>query len=371
MKRIPCLDGLRALSIGMVLIGHANGTRALVLGSGEPRSVHFDLSLVGDVAHLGVRVFFVLSGFLITTLLLQERERTGTLDLKGFYVRRTCRIFPAFYVYLAVVGALSLLSLASVSPADLACAATYMTNFHPNRAWLVGHLWSLSVEEQFYLLWPATMLLLGASRARRVVVGALFAAPLARLGWHTLWPGHDTYIGEAFPTVMDAIATGCLLAMTRATLEANPRYMRWLRSRALWLVVPAAFVVNHFADHARVFWLVGESIQNLAIFALVHRVVVMPDTLAGRVLEWRPLAFVGTLSYSLYLWQQPFMNRTSGALTSSFPLNIGLAFAAALASYYLVEQPLLRYRARHAGEPSSSRPAPLGHAVEAVSRASV
>src|SRR6185295_707232 len=134
--RIPTLDGIRAVAFAFVLCAHTLGTGILPMTS----RVH----VFGDI---GVRTFFVLSGFLITTLLLRERARFGAISLRGFYLRRALRIFPAFYTFLAVVIVLRAAGLATASDRDLVFAGTYTMNFHADRAWHVGHLWSLSVEE--------------------------------------------------------------------------------------------------------------------------------------------------------------------------------------------------------------------------------
>ena len=168
-RRIPSLDGFRAISILMVCYGHLSGTR------------NFPVSIVeygrwcGDVAHLGVLVFFVISGFLITSLLMSEHEMTDAVSLKRFYLRRIVRIFPAFYAFILVMAVATLLGAAQLTGRDFAYALTYTVNFEPNRALQIGHLWSLSVEEQFYLLWPLTLLLLRERRALFVAVAAICA----------------------------------------------------------------------------------------------------------------------------------------------------------------------------------------------------
>ena len=131
-SRIPSLDGLRALSISFVLIGH------FAFSSGFP----IQRSWLTDIyAHYGVRIFFVISGFLITTLLIEERKKTGKIDLKQFYIRRAYRIFPAAYFYLLVV---TVVFYSSLSFKYLAAAYTYMTSYAIHSPWILRHLWSLS-----------------------------------------------------------------------------------------------------------------------------------------------------------------------------------------------------------------------------------
>src|ERR1700753_2781860 len=144
-RNIPSLDGLRTISVVLVMLGHLYGTR------GYPQDAI--TRQAGRFAHFGVEVFFVISGLLITTLLLKEREQTGRIDLVNFYLRRTFRIFPAAFFYITVVAIVA-------HPGYLRYAYTYtMCYASQARPWLLGHLWSLSVEEQFYLLWPAALIL--------------------------------------------------------------------------------------------------------------------------------------------------------------------------------------------------------------------
>src|SRR5262249_19081408 len=133
------------------------------------------------VGTFGVRVFFVISGYLITQLLLAEQAKTGAISLKGFYLRRAFRIFPASYTYVGLILIFNAVGWVALMPWDPTCALTYTVNYPPARAWPLGHLWSLSVEEQFYLGWPALLLLLGATRAPLLAAAVLAIAPAARV----------------------------------------------------------------------------------------------------------------------------------------------------------------------------------------------
>ncbi len=332
--RIPSLDGLRALSIMLVLFGHLNGTRGF--------GTH--LEQLGDVANLGVRVFFVISGFLITSLLLKEEQ----VQLGQFYWRRFYRIFPPFYFYLLVLFGLSSARLLAAIPAsDFGWAATYTTNFRIERSWLIGHTWSLSVEEQFYLLWPGLLALVGRRRAMVAALGVLLVTPLIRVGWNFLLPAWRPLIGEAFPTIADSIATGCLLAGFRSRLHAHPLYQRALASSALVpLLVLTLFAINTQHIHPLPFWLAGETMLNVGVAFLIDRAVTRPDTALGAILNFGPLARIGVVSYSLYLWQQVFLDRSSSHWIAAFPQNLGLAMASGFAGYYLVEKPIMKYRDR-------------------------
>ena len=190
MRRLPSLDGVRAVAIGLVILGHE-------LGYDSRRQV-------GDFANLGVRCFFVLSGFLITTLLLEEFRENGRVSLRNFYARRTLRIFPAFYFFLFVVFVLMKRGwVAPIGASSWIHAATYTMDylgFH-DRAWDLGHLWSLAVEEQFYLIWPAALVLLRPRRALWSAFAVILVVPLIRWCTWKYFPGRVDDMKWQFHTV--------------------------------------------------------------------------------------------------------------------------------------------------------------------------
>jgi peptidoglycan/LPS O-acetylase OafA/YrhL len=342
-RRIPSLDGVRAISILMVVYGHLCGT------------LHFPVSIpeygrwCGDVAHLGVLVFFVISGFLITSLLMSEREMTGSISLKRFYLRRIVRIFPAFYAFILVMAIGTVFGVVELTGRDFAYALTYMVNFEPNRGLPIGHLWSLSVEEQFYLLWPLTLLLLRERRALIVAVAAIFTGPLVRVAIRE-WIFHvDPHslngMLTSFPATFDYLAAGCALALLRPWLLTRTWYLRLTASPWLVLAIPLVLLINRMGSHTMAI-LLGSPLMNVCIALLIESSTRHASSLAGRFLNWKPIVFLGVLSYSLYLWQSPFFNHRSSAWINAFPQNLLLAFLAALASYFLIERPFIRLRRR-------------------------
>lgn len=336
--RIPCLDGLRALSIIAVAFGHLCGTRGFPI----PAVV----LLPGDLSNLGVRVFFVISGFLITHLLIQESRASGRISLRGFYLRRSFRIFPAFYLYLSVIAGLAVSGYVAVHWSNIGFAACYVINFLEEKDWVVGHFWSLAVEEQFYLLWPITIVVLGWRRSTLVVVAAVLGAPLLRVGCWYLLPELREIINMAFPTICDAIAIGCVLACLRDQLSGWAAYQRFLSSWWFILVPIAVFVSNAFAAHTRPDYLIGQSIRNIGIALSLDWCLRFPNSIVGRFLNLRWMIWLGILSYSFYLWQQLFLNRNSDSVLCAFPLNIALAMACAVLSFHLVEKPLRKFQSR-------------------------
>jgi len=335
-RGIPSLDGLRALSIGFVILGHLSGTRGF-----------FHLNLTG-LGEFGVRVFFVISGYLITSILLRECEKTGTIHLSTFYFRRLMRLSPALVFYVGVIFALSALGAITLRRGDMLHALTYTMNFHFVRAWQVGHLWSLSVEEQFYLFWPAVLLLAG-SRARAVCFSVVMVVPLIRISSLFVARSMIIHSDELFFTIADTLAAGCALAFTQQRLWQNPRYTRFQNSPAFWFV-PLAALAIHFNPIWRLQALLGFTAMNICIVLTIDQAVRMPKTAWGRFLNLRPMRTVGVISYSLYLWQQLFLNRASDHLVCAFPINLLLAFLMAGISYVLVETPALRLRERWESE---------------------
>jgi peptidoglycan/LPS O-acetylase OafA/YrhL len=320
----------------MVLFSHLLGTQGFL----HPAKT----SGLYEFGNLGVKIFFVISGYLITKLLLEELERTNKIHLGKFYLRRTFRIFPAYYVMIAGLILFYMVGWAGLTPGDVLHALTYTSNYYSARSWSVGHTWSLGVEEQFYLLWPATLVLLGRRKAFFAAASVLFVCPIIRVGyWHFY---HLPGIGYRFETVADAIATGCLLASTRHWFHAQPPYRRFLGSRLFFVVPVSVLFADTFYGRPTVYYLISHTVMNIGIALCLDWCVTYHTGIVGRILNSRPLIFIGVLSYSLYLWQQLFFNRYSTLPINRFPANLVLVALTALGSYYLIEQPTLKLRQR-------------------------
>lgn len=335
-KRIASLDGLRAISISLVLLGHLSGTRYFPL----PKSAGDFFSL----AEVGVIVFFVISGYLITTLLLQKLHTTNHINLLKFYFRRTLRIFPPYYTLLFTLLLLRLFGIIAISNSDLLAAFTYTSNYFGRESWYVGHTWSLAVEEQFYLLWPATLLWLGRRRAMYCAMALLVICPLLRtLAIAHIWHSPDS---TAFEIVADSLASGCLLALLREWLHEQRWYLYWLRTRMFFVLPLLIVAMSALHRSTKIYHSVGLSFINIGAAICVDWCITRPESKVGRWLNARWIVFFGVLSYSLYLWQQVFLNRTVMTIITLFPLNLLLTFIAAIASYNLIETPSLRLRQR-------------------------
>lgn len=318
MGRIPSLDGLRAVSIALVVIGHWAELR-------------YCSDIAGAFANLGVRIFFVISGYLITQLLLKEHSRSATIKLSEFYIRRAYRILPAALVFMLVAFAMFWNELRWY---HMAAAALYVANFDFGHPWFLGHLWSLSVEEQFYFLWPGVLKKWYQHRVA-ILAGVVCFAPVYRVVCHLVGLTHGR-ADETFPAVADILAIGCLLAILEHRV---PRIRaRWAAMMVLPVVlVPVYLGIRHFHLTAMLLF-IGWPLMHVCIAGLLLHVVRTPYW----ILNVRPVAWMGQISYSLYLWQQLFVFGRSARPWYLIFVAIGIAGA----SYYLVEQPVLRLRDR-------------------------
>jgi peptidoglycan/LPS O-acetylase OafA/YrhL len=341
--RIPALDGLRAISIALVFLEHG-GDATGYHAPGIMRRV------VGTIGTVGVDVFFAISGFLITLLLLRELHRTERISLKGFYVRRFLRLMPAAIVFLLTVLVMQGLGRGgTMTGRNWLHVVTYTVNFDPHATWVTGHLWSLSIEEQFYLLWPVALVLLGPRRAGIGAVAWLLGAPVVRFVMLRLHPHDMGRFDNWTPIRVDCIAAGCLLALVAGNAEFRRRTRASAPAAMLLIAGAIALIFLSFLAGLRVAVYgvtVGQSVRALCISALIWFSINHAETVWGRLLEWKPFVIVGVLSYSLYLWQQPFLAPKGQAWVSSPLHGLILAVSAAILSYVFVERPFLRLKDR-------------------------
>jgi peptidoglycan/LPS O-acetylase OafA/YrhL len=236
-----------------------------------------------------VRIFLVLSGYLITVQLLKEHNRTGSIALKTFYARRTLRIFPAAYVFM-VVAAITHWTV--LSGPNILTAFTYTVNYYPHGNHVLGHLWSLGVEEQFYLLWPLTLLLFYRSRLW-IVLAAIAAGPPLRILFWLLWG--TAGLNHPFPVFMDALAMGSAMSILEPHLGRLHRVFesRW------FLLVPGvtAFLPAIQIWNTRIYQVAGLSALHLGIALSLKHLTLRRYPL----LNIRPVMWLGAISYSLYL----------------------------------------------------------------------
>jgi peptidoglycan/LPS O-acetylase OafA/YrhL len=332
--RIPSLDGLRTISITLVIASH------LAFSFG-----HFNLFNAGD---LGVRIFFVISGFLITGLLMAEQERTDGINLLRFYFRRTLRIFPPYYFLLFVLLLFSVLGKIHLTAVQFIPVLSYVSDYIFPDDWNIDHAWSLAVEEQFYLIFPGILVLFGLRRIKWVLAGTILVCPLLRLVDHDLfYAAHPIWLTKGFHANVDTLAVGCLLALIRPALHANRFYSRLISSRLLFVLPLLVFAINADIDYTGLDLGLLFSVNNILIAVMLDWAVTNATGAAGKFLNSAPMVTLGMMSYSIYLWQQPFLHPNPETRYFAFPFNlIGFAICVCL-SYFVVERLSLRLRKRY------------------------
>jgi peptidoglycan/LPS O-acetylase OafA/YrhL len=343
---MPSLDGLRAFSFGLVFAAHV-GLGYIVPGG------------------FGVTVFFFLSGFLITTLMRLEWEKTGTVSLRNFYIRRALRILPPFYLVLAATTVLTVLGVLRWQLDPRAVRAQFL---HYANYWIVRHgdlgfargtgvYWSLAVEEHFYLLFPLLYLLMRKARATPLQQACVLLALCAGiLVWRCVLvfvfrsPSDRTYV--ASDTRFDSILFGCALAVL-----GNPVLDPPAKRDALWKFVllplgALALCGTFLFRDPRFRETLRYSIQGISLIPVFVCAVRFPEWGAMKILNSRLVAFIGVLSYSLYLVHQVIFMALEDRLGATLGLAacaaIALALSVALAwlLQVTIEKPCARLRKR-------------------------
>jgi peptidoglycan/LPS O-acetylase OafA/YrhL len=354
-SRIAGFDGLRALAVLSVVSTHY-GVFAGLEG-------HAIFPLVHGTT--GVRAFFVLSGFLITSLLLRESDKTGGINYANFLMRRALRIFPLYILFLISVSGLYLAGWWKTDPNGLTYAWLYVYNFVPPRLYdpLLAHTWSLAVEEHFYLLWPLALTLLLRNRKTMVwwIVCAA-AVSLVSMVALTRWVGlHGFFLDRWTPVAAFSLLVGCMAAVTlqeRSVIAA--RCARWpgLVAAASLFALPALIKLSDDLDGRFLPGYLAVSLQSVGIAAFLLWLVENQSGKVAATLEWSPLKYIGTISYGIYIWQGFFLGVSPDRLPDSpWPPNptlglLGLALLAPL-SYHFFEKPFLAIKTRFSSAPAA------------------
>jgi peptidoglycan/LPS O-acetylase OafA/YrhL len=343
---LPSIDGLRAVAVMLVVL------------------YHFGLRINGG---LGVTIFFVVSGFLITWLLLKEESKWGGISLRLFYLRRSLRIFPAFYAFwFLVVVILGVMAGKPVVWPHAITAFFYVGNYYQAIAneWVTPlfHTWSLAIEEQFYLLWPAAFIALrnNASRVRALLVGipCIWAYRLL-----LVWLGvGEQYIYASLETRADHLLIGCLLALL---LYENMAGRLWsVLSASSWSIF-ITFSLLAISSAVTVVrgYLYRDTLGFIVDPLLTVVLLVQAMSLAPGWLNWAPVRYVGRISYSVYLYHMLAV-ALAAKLFGKLPLIIHLTGAvilvllAASLSYYVIERPVLKLKDRIGQRRESATAAP-------------
>jgi peptidoglycan/LPS O-acetylase OafA/YrhL len=359
---VPALNGLRGIAI------------LLVMGNHIPlRQIHCLL----PGGFIGVDVFFVLSGFLITTLLLQEFNQTGAISLRKFYIRRALRLGPALIVMLLLVCALSFV-LFDLKRARQNCfhalialfyASNWVKAFSHDGLGIVAQTWSLSAEEQFYFIWPLLLLILlrVSGKSRHVII---VATALAVLSWLdgiflTAKGARDPRLCFGLDDRADTLMIGCILAVVLTSYRVSDNSKRVLQKilkilAPLFLVCLVAFSIIGVLGHG--FFCYGFVVAALMSAALIFDAMIGQQSIFKKFLEMKWLVWLGSVSYGMYLWHWPiyftmaYIYRWNGwtVLLAGTPL----AFLATVLSYYCMEKPILQHKNRFTAERLSKTAAP-------------
>ncbi len=353
MKHIPALDGIRGVAILLVMLFH--------------------LKLPGfSLGWAGVPLFFVLSGFLITGILLEEKTATFSEYLRAFYVKRSLRIFPLFYGYLALN---LVILLVTGRPTDgYAWYVLYFQNYQianaiatdGNIPGIVGHTWSLAVEEQFYLIWPFLVYYFSRRQLAWTCVVLIVASPLARLAILHI-SGNESMAILTLPSCLDMMAYGALLSLLRNAQWGSKAVS------ALFLAGAAITGIAIFQLGLAAFWNSSTWVRQASylytslafIFGIaIWAAAVKPMSLWVKLLSIKPLLYTGKISYGLYIWHYIiFLAFEKLATKLSFMalpmvtpvLAIAASYIVATLSFYLFELYFLRMKDRFTEKSRASR----------------
>lgn len=345
MKHIKGFDGLRAISILFVIASHIWLPEAL------PEASFFKVNYLLIAGVTGVMIFFTLSGFLITLLLLQEQAAKGRIELRKFFARRFLRLLPPLVIFYFLIAVLMLTKQLANNPAALLISFFYLGNFIPKKYWAgeLFHTWSLGVEEQFYLLWPFIVKRFSAwapilrTALLLILVSLLFIKVLPSLT--VQYKGKEGLLGDYFYTDCWFIPA-CLPIMLGALGGAAVFYKKDFfyntlrRSHILLLFGFLLYCCPVYMPHTMSAGYVL-AIQSFGISLFLIWIYFNQQSVLVRLLEFGPIRFLGLISYGVYVYQGLFLRTGPGGGTlavQKYPLNICLTFCAAILSYYTIEK---------------------------------
>jgi len=347
-RKIRSLDGLRAISICMVLLGH--------IAKYLPASItNFFLYKFISNATLGVSIFFVISGYLITKLLIQEKNRTGDISLKNFYIRRVLRIFPIFYLYILLIIVIKAFFFSDIinNYTEIGFAGLYLWNYKHlfnvagNANVYFAHYWSLSMEEQFYFLWPITFLKVKREHLIKAVVVIIICMPFIRVATYFLMPGSRGQIHMMIQTGGDTILIGCLAAMLETQKNLYERFSKVISNNyvgifsALFIFIISKLIKMKFGGTYSMS--VGHSIENVFVLLFVLWCIYKENRFS-RLLNTTIFIQIGIVSYSIYVWHVIILRNPGDIFPGNPIFKMAFIFVAGFASYYLIESPILRLK---------------------------
>jgi len=351
MNYIKGFDGLRAMSVLMVVLTHL-GIREMLPDTPFIKDRLFELF----AGVTGVNIFFAISGFLITRILLREKSQTGKISFKNFYARRFLRLLPPLLVFYAIILLMMNFGWLKSSLSSVLLSFFYLYNYCPYSIYnsLIGHTWSLAVEEQFYFIWPFIVAYVSLKKLLRIIA-LIIAASLCIFYFITYlaieyngvtytlnsWSWAHRWFIPAVGPIMIGAGVSVIIFYNLYSFK------KWLVVRQTpWIslilfccpVYLPSFLFSAFP-----------LIQAAGVSVFLAWIYHHQQSGITHVLEWKPLSFIGKLSYGIYVYQGIFLGtgpRGKNLWIQQFPQNVCLTLALALLSFYLLEKPMLRLK-RH------------------------
>ena len=300
MNRILGLDGIRAYAALMVVVSHMY----LFIELYNNNSPYY--SLVRGI--IGVKIFFILSGFLITNLLYKEYKKYGRISLKLFIIRRGLRIFPVFYLFILAVLIIGLFFETMVSPKQLFYASIYWFNHLPRDEYsiLLGHTWSLAVEEHFYILWPPIFILmlrvkLSPTVQIFILLSLIYFLQLLENSLYNNEEISSTYRVSGWTS---SAAIYLLVGCVGGIMLHTSWWEKFSSSKFISIILAVSFFIGYLVD----FWygevdIIQKYLRIIGILAGILWIVINQESLFVRFLELKPIAYLGQVSYGIYVWQ--------------------------------------------------------------------
>ena len=331
--QIPALNGIRAFAVFLVVFCHA-GMPFLPAG-------------------LGVTLFFVLSGFLITLLLIREQREHQGINVKAFYVRRTLRIFPAYFAFVAASFIADRLTGTYWSDGQLFSALTYTHNYynaindHPSIS--TAHAWSLSIEEQFYLIWP--FLFLALSNKDRSPTRFIAWTVLVIMGWRSFSFLYifntPSWAYNAFDSRADSLLIGCAFAYL---VTNNNPLTSYLVSKTAWWHPFIIIVMAYYSNDEKLWhYTLGFTFESVLCGIFIFQMIALIRTHPWKWLEYRWVCWLGLISYPMYLYHilaTRIAHKLVDGHIETLVLVVLLTIVLAACSYYILEIPFLRLKKR-------------------------
>lgn len=345
-KPIPSLDGIRGLSCLFVIFGHFSYLYAPIFVDKFGEVLGKTLAYSFGNQYTGVTFFFVLSGFLITNILILEVEKTQKTDIKTFFMKRVFRIFPAYYFYMACILAWMAYTVPdSYTNKDIIAAGTYLYNYISDKnPWHMGHFWSLAIEEQFYLIWPILFAISFKKLGHKVPLIIIIASPLVRLGTYYLFPELRSRMSIMTHTRIDSLMFGCLLAYyyRQGLFEKFNEFIKKYKLHiigSLHIFFLARLLQMKFGG--KYLMTIGYTTECFFMCCLIVYLILNKNFIS-KLFNAPIMIHIGNLSYSLYLWHVPFAWNKLGS--DDLILRFILLYACALGSYLLIEAPFMKLR---------------------------